>query len=120
MPFLISFHGGKAHKSKSARGSRESPCGHGQSSAVGQLTGAQGRIWRPRSRQLTSPQTAPGLTHQRLHDGMVGGVHVRVEWEGALPLAVVGGIAFGRDDPVLRERGEAVGGVLRGGWERQG
>ena len=45
-------------------------------------------------------------THQRLHDGMVGGVHVGVQREGTLPLAVVGGIAFGRYDPVLRERAE--------------
>lgn len=47
-------------------------------------------------------------THQRLHDGMVGGVHVGVQGEGALPLAVVGSVALGRDDPVLRGE-EGVG-----------
>lgn len=33
---------------------------------------------------------------------MVGGVHVGVEGERALSLAVVGCIAFGSDDPILR------------------
>lgn len=38
---------------------------------------------------------------QRLHDGVVGGVHVSVEGEGALAIAVVGGVALGGNDPVL-------------------
>lgn len=39
---------------------------------------------------------------------MVGGVHVGVQREGALPLTVVGCIAFRCDDPVLpREGSEA-------------
>lgn len=44
---------------------------------------------------------SPGA-HQRLHDRVVGRVHVRVEWEGALSVTVVGGVALGCDDPVLR------------------
>ena len=49
---------------------------------------------------------------------MVGGVHVGIQREGALPLTVVGGIAFGCDDPVLRgeirEHEEAWSGEGRG------
>lgn len=40
-------------------------------------------------------------THQGLYDGVVGGIHVRVEWEGAFSITVVGSIAFGCNDPVL-------------------
>ena len=36
-----------------------------------------------------------------LDDGVVGGVHVGVEGEGALAVAVVGGVAVRGDDPVL-------------------
>jgi hypothetical protein len=36
-----------------------------------------------------------------LDDGVVGGVHVRVEGEGALAVAVEGGIAVRSYDPVL-------------------
>ena len=39
--------------------------------------------------------------HQGLHNGVVGGVHVSVEREGALSMAVVSGVAVRRDDPVL-------------------
>lgn len=39
--------------------------------------------------------------NQGLYNGMVGGIHVRIEWEGALSITVVGSIAFGCDDPVL-------------------
>ena len=38
---------------------------------------------------------------QGLHYGVVGGVHVGVEREGALSMAVVGGVAVRCDDPVL-------------------
>ena len=40
--------------------------------------------------------------HEGLHDGVVGGVHVGAQGEGALAGAVVGLVAFGGDDPVLR------------------
>ena len=36
-----------------------------------------------------------------LDDGVIGGVHVRVEGEGALAMAVVSGVAVRRDDPIL-------------------
>ena len=36
-----------------------------------------------------------------LHNGVVGGVHVSVQGEGALSMAVVSGVAVRRDDPVL-------------------
>ena len=38
---------------------------------------------------------------QGLDYGVVGGVHVGVEGEGALPVAIVGGVAVRSDDPVL-------------------
>ena len=48
------------------------------------------------------------LTHRRLHkvherldDGVVGGVHVGVEGEGALAVAVERLVVVGRDDPLL-------------------
>lgn len=52
-----------------------------------------------------SPQLVYSHTHQCLHNGMVGGVHVGVQREGTLPLTVVGGIAFWRNDPVLWGQG---------------
>ena len=39
--------------------------------------------------------------HQGLDDGVVGGVHVGAKGEGALPVAVLGLVALGGDDPVL-------------------
>jgi hypothetical protein len=36
-----------------------------------------------------------------LDDGVVGGVHVRVQGEGALAVAVEGGVPIRGDDPVL-------------------
>ena len=39
--------------------------------------------------------------HEGLHDGVVGGVHVRAEGEGALPGAVERLVVVGGDDPVL-------------------
>lgn len=39
---------------------------------------------------------------------MVGGIHVRVEWEGALSITVVGSIAFGCNDPVLEIKQKEV------------
>lgn len=38
---------------------------------------------------------------QGLDDGVVGGVHVGVEGEGALSVAVEGGVPVRGDDPVL-------------------
>lgn len=55
---------------------------------------------------------APGFsgagTHQGLHDGVVGGVHVGVQREGALALAVVRRVALRSDDPVLRAEKRAL------------
>lgn len=49
-----------------------------------------------------------GSTHQRLHNGVISGVHVGIQGEGTFPLTVVGCVAFGCDDPVLgRENGQA-------------
>ena len=39
--------------------------------------------------------------HQRLDDGVVGGIHVAVQGEGALALAVEGLVLGRGDDPVL-------------------
>lgn len=39
--------------------------------------------------------------YQRLHDGVIGGVHVGVEGEGAFSVAVVSGVTLWRYDPVL-------------------
>lgn len=39
--------------------------------------------------------------NQGLYNGVVGGIHVCVEWEGTLSITVVGSIAFGCNDPVL-------------------
>lgn len=39
--------------------------------------------------------------YQRLHDGVIGGVHVGVEGEGTFSVAVVGCVALWRNDPVL-------------------
>lgn len=56
------------------------------------------------------PTRAPlTVTHQGLHDGVVGGVHVGVQREGALALAVVRRVALRSDDPVLRARTEREG-----------
>lgn len=41
--------------------------------------------------------------YQRLYDGVVGRVHVGVEGEGALSVAVAGCVAFGSNDPVLKQ-----------------
>ena len=41
--------------------------------------------------------------HQRLHDGVVGGVHVSTQRKGALPVAVERGVAIGSNDPVLEK-----------------
>lgn len=40
-------------------------------------------------------------TYQRLHDGVIGGVHVGVEGEGAFSVAVVSCVTLWRYDPVL-------------------
>ena len=38
---------------------------------------------------------------ESLDNGVVGGVHVSVEGEGALPVTVVSGVSVRGDDPVL-------------------
>lgn len=38
--------------------------------------------------------------HQGLQDGMVGGIHAGVQWEGTLPLTVIGRVALRCNDPV--------------------
>lgn len=43
------------------------------------------------------------VTHKGLHNGMVCGVHVGVQREGTLSLAIVRCISLRSDDPVLRE-----------------
>lgn len=40
--------------------------------------------------------------HERLHDSVVCGVHVDVEGEVALAVAVKRLVVVGRDDPVLK------------------
>lgn len=40
-------------------------------------------------------------TYQSLYNGMIGCIHMGVEWERALPITVVGCIAFWSDYPVL-------------------
>lgn len=40
-------------------------------------------------------------TYQRLHNGMIGGIHVGVEREGAFPLTVECCVALWCYDPVL-------------------
>lgn len=42
------------------------------------------------------------VTHKCLHNGMVCGVHVGVQREGTLSLAIVCCISFWSNDPVLR------------------
>lgn len=56
------------------------------------------------SPQHTLPRVQAGRrgTDQGLQDGVVGGVHAGVQWEGALPITVIGGVALGGDDPILR------------------
>lgn len=48
-------------------------------------------------------------SYQGLHNGVVGGVHVGIEGEGALSITVVGCIAFRSNDPVLRETQDSKG-----------
>lgn len=40
-------------------------------------------------------------TYQRLHDGVIGGVHIGVKGEGAFAVTVVRCVTFWCDDPVL-------------------
>lgn len=40
-------------------------------------------------------------TYQRLHNGVIGGVHVGVEGEGTFSIAVVSCVTLWRYDPVL-------------------
>lgn len=71
--------------------------------------GAPGRLWWPCCPELNAAQLAHRPTHQCLHDGVVGSIHVGVQREGTFPLTVVRGIAFGRDDPVLQGKRRALG-----------
>lgn len=48
------------------------------------------------------------VTHKGLHNGVVCGVHVGVEWKGALSLAIVRRVSLRSDDPVLRVRMESA------------
>lgn len=43
-------------------------------------------------------------TYQRLHDGVIGGVHIGVKGEGAFAVTVVRGVTLWRDDPVLTSK----------------
>lgn len=51
--------------------------------------------------ERTPLRRVPSDTYQRLHDGVIGGVHVGVEGEGAFTITVVGCVALWSDDPVL-------------------
>lgn len=42
-------------------------------------------------------------THQSLHDGVIRGVHVSVEWESAFAITVKRSVPFGCDDPILSQ-----------------
>ena len=50
-------------------------------------------------------------TDQGLQDGVVGGVHARVQREGALPLTVIGRVALGSNDPILGGKEEKVSAI---------
>lgn len=43
----------------------------------------------------------PSDTYQRLHDGVIGGVHIGVKGESAFTVTVVRCVTLRRDDPVL-------------------
>lgn len=63
----------------------------------GQLDGRTAGV----GRDLVLVRDAAHDFHQRLHDRVVRGVQLGVEGEAAAPLAVVGVVALGGDDPVL-------------------
>lgn len=46
------------------------------------------------------------VTHKGLHNGMVCGIHVGVEWKGTLALTIVRCVSLWSDDPVLAGTGE--------------
>lgn len=58
--------------------------------------------------ETIAPRFRRSVTHEGLHDGVVGGVHVGVQREGALALAVVRRVALRSDDPVLRAEMEGT------------
>ena len=45
---------------------------------------------------------------QRLHDGVIGGVHLGVQRKRALAVAVESRVAFRRDDPILQHNKQLV------------
>lgn len=47
-----------------------------------------------------------GWSYQRLHNGVVGGIHVGIKGEGAFSITVVGCVAVRSNNPVLRETRE--------------
>lgn len=47
-------------------------------------------------------------THQRLHDGVVGSIHVGVQRKGTFSVTVVGCVAVRRNDPVLRDTSKSA------------
>lgn len=53
----------------------------------------------PPAGQVQAPNT-----HQSLHDGVIGGVHVGVERESAFAVAVKRSVAFRCDDPILNQK----------------
>ena len=50
---------------------------------------------------LRHPAKGVHQVNKGLYDGVVGGVHVGVEGEGALAVAVEGGVSLRGDDPVF-------------------
>lgn len=63
----------------------------------GQIDGGTAGVWGP----LTFIRDAIHELHQGLDEGVVGGVHLGVQGEDAVALAVVGVVALRSDDPVL-------------------
>lgn len=89
----------------------------GRAAGLGHKVGVHqvhlGRGERSADGPLPPCSPGPAYTHQGLHNGMVGGVHVRIERESALPVAVVGRVTLGCDDPILRVwTSEPWGGVV--------
>lgn len=58
----------------------------------GQLSGGAARL---------GDQVGVKEMDEGLNDGVIGGVHVRSQGKGALPVAVEGGVAVWGDDPIL-------------------
>lgn len=52
-------------------------------------------------------------TYQCLHDGVIGGVHIGVKWEGTFTITVVRCVTLWRNDPVLINKATHVGKVTQ-------